>query len=311
MVKLYKANEIQKLKVSPNINQFKSKLQVISQNEAVSSRSTKYLRMRLRDNTGEIEINAFPEKYNVDINKLKIFFEIGNILDISISMTRRQNVIYLNIDDYTVLSDDQFDLNDFIKPISLDVDSLIEKLLDTISNIKDKKLKELLEKIFSDDEIKGKYISSPSAIRYHQDYKYGNLEHTVGMLIIFEKYINFYNEDTILDVDLILTGIILHDIGKIEEYKLYNGIIKKTNNGKLYGHLILGDRLISKYIEDIEDFPKNTENRIRHLILSHHGKKEWGAVIEPLFEEAEILHYLDMIDSRFKSNIRRNQWEPQ
>jgi 3'-5' exoribonuclease len=310
MVKFYKANEIQKLKESCDINQFKSKLQVISQNEAVSSRSTKYLRMSLRDITGEIEINAFPEKYNADINKLKRFFEIGNILDITLSITRKQNAIYLNIDDYTVLPDGQFDLDDFIKPLSLDVDSFVKKLFNTISNIKNQKLKELLEKIFSDDEIKRKYIASPSAIKHHQDYKFGNLEHTIGMLIIFEQYVNFYNKSTLLDVDLIFTGIILHDIGKIEEYKLHNGIIKRTNEGKLYGHLILGDRLISKYIEDIEDFPKDLENRIRHLILSHHGKKEWGAIVEPLFGEAEILHYLDMIDSRFKLNFRPDQWEP-
>ena len=122
------------------------------------------------------------------------------------------------------------------------------------------------------------------------------------MIKLFEQLVKYYNRNTNLDVDLIYAGIILHDIGKIYEIQLYNGLPKGNSKGILYGHLVCGDHLVSKFIKEIDGFPKDIENKLRHLILSHHGKKEWDSVVEPQFPEAEILHYLDMIDSRFKLN---------
>ncbi|MFX1525691.1 MAG: HD domain-containing protein, partial [Promethearchaeota archaeon] len=101
---------------------------------------------------------------------------------------------------------------------------------------------------------------------------------------------------------LIYTGILLHDIGKIFEFSLNNDLPMKTADGRLYGHLVLGEKYISRVIEGIQDFPKDLKNKITHMILSHHGKIEWDSVVEPLFPEAELLHLLDMIDSRFKKN---------
>jgi len=89
-------------------------------------------------------------------------------------------------------------------------------------------LKELLDKIFSDNDIKTKFIECPSSVKKDHPYKFGNLEHTIGMIKIFENLETFYNRSTNLDVDLIYTGIILHDIGKIYEYYIYNGIPKNS-----------------------------------------------------------------------------------
>jgi 3'-5' exoribonuclease len=122
------------------------------------------------------------------------------------------------------------------------------------------------------------------------------------MINIFDNLVNYYERNTLLDTDLIYTGIILHDIGKIFEFCLNNDLPMKTIEGKLHGHLILGDQFVSKVLKRIDNFPKDLENRIRHLILSHHGKIEWNSVVKPQIPEAEILHLLDMIDSRFKLN---------
>ena len=122
------------------------------------------------------------------------------------------------------------------------------------------------------------------------------------MINIFDQMVSYYKRNTLLDVDLIYTGIILHDIGKIFEFDLNNDLPMKSIEGKLYGHLILGDQYVSKVLKGIGKVSKDLENKIRHLILSHHGKIEWNSVVEPQFPEAEILHLLDMIDSRFKLN---------
>ena len=280
---------------------FNIRLQVFDQVEDITKTGAPYLKLTLRDRTNIIRnvkkwINK-DTKDDLEIQRHK--FSIGNILEIE----GQYNLKYgPSITGSSLLTSEQYDLEDFVQTPEIDADSLFEFLSNTISKIQDSHLKILLEKIFSDDDIKKKFIECPSSVIHHHSYKYGNLEHTIGMLKIFEQLIEHYNRNTNLNVDLIYTGIILHDIGKTLEYSLNNGVPKKNPGADLHGHLVLGAQLVSKYMNQIDDFPNDKKNQIRHLILSHHGKKEWDSVIEPQFPEAEILHYLDMIDSRFKLN---------
>ena len=224
---------------------------------------------------------------------------VGNILEIYGTYERRFGP---NIKKSRVLISDEIKLDDFVKQPDLDKEALIDVIFEVISNIKNELLKKFLNEIFKDEHIKIKYIECPSSIKYHHPYKYGNLEHTVGMIKIFKQLDSHYNRNTNLDIDLIYTGIIVHDIGKLLEYELNNGIPRIIEGSDLHGHLILGTQLVSRYMNKIDNFPKDLKNRIRHMVLSHHGKKEWGSIVKPQFPEAELLHYLDMIDSRFKLN---------
>ncbi|MFX0102150.1 MAG: family 1 glycosylhydrolase, partial [Candidatus Hodarchaeota archaeon] len=90
------------------------------------------------------------------------------------------------------------------------------------------------------------------------------------------------------------------DIGKSYEHTMEKGIPQVAPGMSLIGHIALGDQIVKKAIDEMESFPKDLEKKIRHIILSHHGRKEWDAIVEPQFAEAEIVHYLDMVDSRFK-----------
>jgi len=260
-----------------------------------------YLILTLRDvtnNLRNVKKWLSDEKELEDQRKL---FEIGNILEIDGKF--EVNYKSVIIDNARILSSNEFNLDEFVILPKIDERELLKCLDETISKIRSELLKKLLDKIFSDIDIKTKFLECPSSVVKHHPYKYGNLEHTIGMIKIFENLEAFYNRNTNLDVDLIYTGILLHDIGKIYEYYIHNGIPKTNPEYSLIGHLILGDQLVLKFIKEIRDFPKDLENRIRHIILSHHGRKEWGSPVEPQFPEAEILHYLDMIDSRFKLNL--------
>jgi 3'-5' exoribonuclease len=296
------ANEIIKqAEVAEDDFNFDTRLQVFDQVEDKTRAGDPYLKLTLRDCTNEIRnvkkwINK-ERKDDLEVQRLK--FAIGNILEIEGQYNLKFGP---SITHSKLLTFEQYNLEDFVQSPKIDADSLFNFLSNIISNIQDNFLKKLLEKIFSDDDIKKKFIESPSSIIHHHSYKHGNLEHTVGMLKIFERLVEHYNRNTNLDVDLIYTGIILHDIGKSLEYSLNNGVPKKNPGADLHGHLILGAQLVSRFMNQIESFPRDKKNQIRHLILSHHGKKEWDSVIEPQFPEAEILHYLDMIDSRFKHN---------
>ena len=302
MSEYLKANEIiAKINEFQNDFTFKTKLQVSDQIISTTKYKNQYLTLSMRDITSELRKIKKWINEGEELDSLRELFDIGSILEIDGKYDKEYYSISIN--NARKLSSSEFNLEDYVKLPNINKEKLIEKLYETISKIKYIYLKELLKKIFNDDIIKNKYFECPSSIKIHHPYQCGNLEHTIGMITIFEKFVDFYERNTNLNIDLIYTGILLHDIGKIYEFVMYNGIPKKNMEYTLYSHLILGDQLISKIITKINDFPKDLENRVRHIILSHHGRKEWGSPVEPQFLEAEIIHYLDMIDSRFKSNL--------
>ncbi len=279
--------------------QFNSKLQVIDKSISYTKDKKPYLILRMRDITGELsKIKKWTENED-ELNLYDNLFDIGNIIELNGQYQSNWNSIVINT--AKKLNKNQFNLEEFVvSPIS-NQERLIEKLNETLSKINNKFLKELLENIFGDIKIREKYFECPSSISKHHPYRCGNLEHTIGMITAFENFTDFYKKNTELNIDLIFTGIILHDIGKIFEYKIKNEVPSYNKDYVLLDHINLGAQLITEYIKEIDDFPKDLENRIIHIVLSHHGRKQWGSPIEPQFPEAEIVHYLDMIDSRFKS----------
>ncbi|MFW9825350.1 MAG: HD domain-containing protein [Candidatus Thorarchaeota archaeon] len=280
---------------------FITRLQVIKQKEDKTKSGNTYLKLTLKDITGEISnLKVFPKwDMSEDLNDLYKKYDIGNILEIE---GEYSTTFKAKINKARVLEKNEINLADFIEVSNINSEELFKEIEIIISNLQNEELKRLLTLIFSDNDLKKKYLECPSSIFKHHNYRNGNLEHTVSMLKIFNHLKEYYRRDTLLNIDLIYTGIILHDIGKTEEYAIFQGISKKTKKGKLLGHIHIGANIVSQFIDDYEEFPEDLKNNILHMILSHHGKEEWGAVVEPKTDEAIILHYLDMIDSRFKLN---------
>lgn len=279
--------------------QFESKLQVIDKLISYTRNKRPYFVLRLRDITGEIPNCRKWTNDDDEFNFYNDLFDVGNIIKINGQYQCQWNSII--IDRVSILEENDFNLEEFVLFPIEDQERLIEKFNEIISQIKNNFLKNLLIEIFSNIEIKEKYCECPSSISKHHPYRSGNLQHTIGMLTAFKKFTDFYQRNTELNVDLIYTGVILHDIGKLFEYTVKNEVPSYNKDYALRDHISLGAQFVEKYIKEIKDFPKDLKNRILHIILSHHGRKEWGAPIEPQFAEAEIVHYLDMIDSRFKS----------
>lgn len=291
---------IERIKKESLSFQFKSILQVIDQSVSITKTGNPYIIVSLRDITDTLRnVKRWLNDEKELVAQQKIF-EIGKILEIKCEYDKKYSSI--TVRDVKILPPNEYDLEDFVASPRINENDLIEYLFETISNIRNDKIKELLEEIFNDNDIKSRYIECPSSISKHHGYKHGNLEHSVNMIKLFKTLEDSYNRNTNLDVDLIYAAIILHDIGKIYEYSIYNGVPAIIPGSNLYGHLVLGVELVSKFMRRISEFPKDLKNKVRHLILSHHGKKEWGSVVEPQFPEAEFLHYLDMVDSRYKLN---------
>jgi 3'-5' exoribonuclease len=171
-----------------------------------------------------------------------------------------------------------------------ELDVHVDKFRNLMKSIKDKDFKILLDTIF--DSVWNEFITAPAACSNHQAYIGGLIEHSVNVATIA-----IATKDTVgkhINADLLIAGCLLHDIGKIKEYA-YTKVIERTTSGKLIGHTSLGLMIISMLMPN--DFPIKKSTELFHLILSHHGKREWGAPVEPLMKEAILLHQSDMLDS--------------
>jgi 3'-5' exoribonuclease len=181
------------------------------------------------------------------------------------------------------------------------IDYYIAKLDDVIDSIKDPHLSELcLRMVGKNGKHRAEYIEAPAAKGMHHAYPGGLLEHSLEVFdycISDIDLINRHSYDS-LNVDLMITAALLHDIAKIEEYEIYlvegdKTYYQFTESGKMIGHLCLSAMWVYSEIDKISDFPLELKNHLLHILLSHHGRVEWGAAVLPKTKEAEFFHMAD------------------
>ncbi len=155
-------------------------------------------------------------------------------------------------------------------------------------------LKTLLERIFEGEGLLEAYLEAPAAKNRHQAYIGGLAEHSLNMAE-HAKYCSEYYPEA--DGDLLVTAALLHDIGKIIEYRV-DTVIDYSDEGRLEGHVVIGERLVRRQADSIDEFPEPVRMHLSHLILSHQGRLEHGSPVVPKTLEAVILHAIDHLDSR-------------
>ena len=193
-----------------------------------------------------------------------------------------------------VLSEEQYEKEDFVKPSKKDIEKMYAELVNSIDLVDNKNIKMLLTNIFNDPTISEKFKKHPGAIEIHHNWIGGLLEHTLEVL----KYSQLtLRQFPTLNKDLLIVGSLLHDIGKLDELEVTSRI-KGTNKGQLTGHLILGIISVAQRIDEIADFDKVIKDKILHILTSHHGKNEYGSPKEPMFPEALAIYYADELSSK-------------
>src|SRR5579871_5059374 len=166
-----------------------------------------------------------------------------------------------------------------------------------IASMTNPHLKLLLETLLADTEIAQAYREAPAARQLHHAWLGGLLEHVVSLLGLAEKVAAHY---PMLDRDLLLTGVILHDIGKTRELSWAIGF-DYTVEGVLLGHIQMGMELVEKTIATLPDFPPRPKTLVVHMILSHHGKLEFGSPKLPMIPEALALSFVDDFDAKMQA----------
>jgi 3'-5' exoribonuclease len=152
----------------------------------------------------------------------------------------------------------------------------------------------LLHAFFHDEKIAALFKKAPAAKGFHHVYIGGLLEHTLSVIRLLDQLAHYYEG---INRDLLITGGLLHDIGKIYEYS-YDSIFDYSDQGRLIGHIVIGIEMLDTKIASLEDFPEHLAMELRHLVLSHHGTHEFGSPKRPKTLEALIVHHIDDLDAK-------------
>jgi 3'-5' exoribonuclease len=189
---------------------------------------------------------------------------------------------------------EEIELSDFLPHTKEDVEKMYAELLDYAKAIRNTWLRQLVLSIVNDPAIAVRYKKAPAAKVMHHAYIGGLLEHVVGLCGLAKQVAAHYPE---LDLDLLLTAAILHDVGKLDEL-CYNRSIGYTTEGQLLGHIVMELETVLQAIEKITGFPNELKTVVQHLLISHHGQYEFGSPKLPMIREAMVFHYLDDMDSK-------------
>lgn len=194
---------------------------------------------------------------------------------------------------------DAVNLADFLPRTSEDVDQMFERVKQILRQVKDRHLLDLIKAFVTDETLMARFRKAPAAIQMHQAYLGGLLEHTRNVLELAVLALPRYPE---LDTDLVLTAVLLHDIGKTAELA-YETSFAYTNEGQLVGHIVQAVVWIEEKIKQIEaetgePFPAGLKATLEHLVLAHHGAYEFGSPKLPAMPEAVLIHHLDNLDAK-------------
>jgi 3'-5' exoribonuclease len=266
---------------------------LVTKKETGKSKAGKaYLNLRLMDRTGTVEGRVWD-----NVESLSGRFEKNDFVKIRGYAVSYQSIIQMNVGDIKRVDDSSLDIADFLPAAQRDRDEMFAELEEIIGEMGDRHLRSLLQLIFEDEDVKRRFKIAPAAKTMHHAYLSGLLEHVLSLCGLADRVTGHYRD---INRDLVITGAILHDIGKIYELS-YERSFDYTDEGRLVGHITIGIGMVERVIEKIDDFPKELSTLIKHMLLSHHGYLEYGSPKRPKCVEAVILYYCDDLDSKIQS----------
>lgn len=200
---------------------------------------------------------------------------------------------------------DNVNPKDFLPLSDRDLNVMLDELKSRIKKIRDLYLKNLLDSVFTDERFV-KYINVPAGKSWHHAYLHGLLEHTLEIISICDLMCDIHTD---LNRDLLITGAILHDIGKTDELS-YEPAFDYTDKGRLLGHIVIASNIIEGETNKIKNFPEELKSQLLHLILSHQGKLEQASPVEPKTVEAIVLYHADELSAKtnaYKSAVKTEE----
>ena len=266
---------------------------VLAKQQRMTKNNKPYLNLILGDKTGQLAGRVW-EPGDPRIAK---DFDRGDVVKARGSASRFDDRLQMKIDQIRVALPTEVDKSDLLPSTTCDVAELWRQLLGFVASFRNPDLKLLLTTMLNDPTLAEAYREAPAAKQLHHAWLGGLLEHVISLLTLADRVATHY---PLLDRDLLLTGVILHDIGKLRELTWEIGF-EYTVEGTLLGHIQMGVALVEKAIDSLPNFPPKLKTLILHMILSHHGKLEFGSPKLPMIPEAIVLNFLDDLDAKMQA----------
>src|ERR1700677_4455780 len=251
-----------------------------------------YLALTLGDRSGQLEAKMWD-----NVEEVLNTFEQDDFLKIKGLVNKYKNRFQLTIHKLRKLGETEIDFSDYLPKTTKNIDELWQTLTDFVSSFQDVHLKALVRAFMADSEIAAAYRNAPAAKTLHHAYIGGLLDHVVSLFRSCDLVCRNYPQ---VNRDLLLTGVFLHDIGKIHELA-YNRSFSYTTRGQLLGHMVIELEMLQAKLALVPGFPAELKTLLEHLIISHHGEYEFGSPKLPMFPEALLLHYMDDLDSKMEA----------
>ncbi len=250
-----------------------------------------YLSLSLCDRSGDLDAKMWD-----NVAEVMETFERDDFVKVKGLVQIFHNRPQLTIHKMRRAPDSEVELADYFPASERNQDEMLAELRGIIERIGNPHLRGLLESLFNDPEIARRYKVAPAAKQIHHAYLGGLIEHVLSLCGMARLAASHYR---MIDLDLLLTGVILHDMGKIHELTYDRGFSYSTE-GQLLGHIAIAMRMVGDRIASMPEFPPRLRTLVEHMILSHHGRLEFGSPKLPQFPEAILLHYLDDLDSKME-----------
>ena len=252
--------------------------------------SERYLSLRLTDRSGQIEAKMWD-----GVEKVVHSFEQDDCVKVQGVVETYRDRPQLIVQKLRAAEEDEVDLADLMPHTERDIDEMFAEVEAVIDGFENAHLKRLMQAFFNDPEIARRFKKAPAAKAIHHGFIGGLIEHVVNLLRLSKMLAENYD----LDRDLLQTGVLLHDLGKIYELG-YERAFYYTDDGQLLGHISMVVAMVDRKCEELGGFPPKLKILVQHMLLSHHGRLEFGSPKQPMFPEALALHYLDDLDSKLE-----------
>ncbi len=250
-----------------------------------------YLSLTLSDRSGDLDAKMWDNAAEAIPT-----FDRDSFVRVKGMVQVFQNRPQLTVHKIQPVPDSEIEASDYFPVSKRDRGEMFRELEAWIAGMSNPHLKTLLEAIFADEKIALAYRTAPAAKSVHHNWIGGLIEHVLSLCSLAKFASGHY---AAIDFDLLLAGVILHDLGKIHELS-YARSFAYTTEGQLLGHIVIGLRMVDEKIGSMPDFPAPLRDLLLHMILSHHGQLDFGSPKVPLFPEALLLHLLDNMDSKME-----------
>ena len=245
-----------------------------------------YMNLELKDSSGTINAKKWEASLEDETNLV-----IGSVIYLEGDVLKYKDSLQMKLLSYSVVDPKDVDVAKFVKAPPVPKEELIKRFNQYVEGIKNEDCRKILDYLIK--RLSPKLFDYPAAVSVHHDYASGLLMHTVSMADIGSYLADYYGD---IDKDMLITGILLHDMGKTIEFE-GPVIYKYSLEGKLLGHISLMVSEIRRAAEGLK-ITGEVPLLLEHMVLSHHGSNEFGSPILPLTKEALLLSLIDNLDSK-------------